>query len=193
MILLHGLLTSVGLTVIAMPAAAQNCPQTGASYVIKGFTGDTRVKASGAAFDAKRGCKWITEDGRELWWEMGQDVVVAAEGQPAKTAAANDQVDNKGASLVPGRVYTCNLPGIGLFTGAYFGIVNASTYRNFDGKTGRYSFDPSTGVLRMTSGPSNGLAYKRMPEGNFRVLDQKGHVTGGNCVHVARLSIDGRW
>jgi hypothetical protein len=193
MIFLHGLLTSVGLTVIAMPASAQNCPPAGASYVIKGFTGDTRVTATGAAFHAKRGCKWNTEDGRELWWKMGQDVVVAAKGQPAKPAAANDQAAGKGASLVPGRVYTCNLPGIGLFTGAYFGIVNASTYRNFDGKTGRYSFDPSTGVLRMTSGSSNGLAYKRMPEGNFRVLDQKGNVTGGNCVHVAKLRIDGRW
>ncbi len=192
MILLHGLFTSVGLTVIAMPAAAQNCPQAGASYVIKGFTGDTRVKASGAGFDAKWGCKWNTEDGRELWWKMGQDVV-AVQGQPAKASGTNDRAGDKGAPLVPGRVYTCNLPGTGLFTGAYFGIVSASTYRNFDGKTGRYSFDPLTGVLRMTSGSSNGLAYKRMPEGNFRVLDQKGNVTGGNCVHVARLSIDGRW
>ncbi len=192
MIFLHGLLTSVGLTVIAMPASAQNCPPAGASYVIKGFTGDTRVTATGTAFHAKWGCKWNTEDGRELWWKMGQDVV-AAKGQPAKPAEANDQSAGKGASLVPGRVYTCNLPGIGLFTGAYFGIVNASTYRNFDGKTGRYSFDASTGVLRMTSGSSNGLAYKRMPEGNFRVLDQKGNVTGGNCVHVAKLRIDGRW
>ena len=192
MIFLHGLLTSVGLTVIAMPASAQNCPPAGASYVIKGFTGDTRVTATGTAFHAKWGCKWNTEDGRELWWKMGQDVV-AAKGQPAKPAEANDQSAGKGASLVPGRVYTCNLPGIGLFTGAYFGIVNASTYRNFDGKTGRYSFDASTGVLRMTSGSSNGLAYKRMPEGNFRVLDQKGNVTGGNCVHVAKLHIDGRW
>lgn len=192
MIFLRGFLTSVGLTAIAMPVLAQNCPQAGTNYVIKGFTGDTRVTATGTAFHAKWGCKWNTEDGRELWWKMGQDVV-AAQGHPAKTAVANPGAGTKNASLVPGRVYTCNLPGIGLFTGAYFGIVNASTYRNFDGKTGRYSFDASSGVLRMTSGSSSGLAYKLMPEGNFRVLDQKGHITGGNCVHVPKLRIDGRW
>ncbi len=49
----------------------------------------------------------------------------------------------------------------------WVGIVNASTYRNFDGKTGRYSFGASSGVLRMTSGSSGGLAYKLMPEGKL--------------------------
>lgn len=98
-----------------------------------------------------------------------------------------------GGALQPGRVYTCTLPGIGLFTGAYFCVVDGSTYRNFDGKTGRYSFDPATGVLRMTSGPSKGMSYRRMSDSNFRVLDEKGALTGGNCVYVSAKRIDGRW
>ncbi|MGB4117881.1 MAG: hypothetical protein WBK51_15180 [Polaromonas sp.] len=97
------------------------------------------------------------------------------------------------SALQSGRVYTCTEPGFGLFTGAYFGIVDGSSYRNFDGKTGRYSFDASTGVLRMTSGSSKGMAYKLMPQGNFRVLGEKDKITGGNCVHATQKRIDGKW
>lgn len=96
-------------------------------------------------------------------------------------------------ALVPGSVYRCTLPGIGLFTGANFGIVDARTYRNFDGKTGNLQFDPATGVLRLTTGPSKGMAYQRQSGGNFRVLDESGKVTGGNCVLNPQLSITGRW
>jgi hypothetical protein len=80
-----------------------------------------------------------------------------------------------------------------MFTGAYFGIVDGSTYQNFDRKRGSYQYEPSTGVLRMTSGPSKGMTYRRMPEGNFRVLDEAGKLTGGNCVHNTSLSLDSRW
>jgi hypothetical protein len=113
---------------------------------------------------------------------------LAVQAQSAPVIAGNT-----GVGLQPGRVYTCTLPGIGLFTGAFFGIVDGTTYRNFDGKTGGYSFDASTGVLRLTSGSSKGMAYKRMPQGNFRVLDEKDGITGGNCVHAAAKRIDGKW
>ena len=80
-----------------------------------------------------------------------------------------------------------------MFTGAYFGIVDGSTYRNFDGQRGGYTYDSGTGVLKLTSGSSKGLAYKRQSEKNFRVLDDKGNITGGNCVWNQKLSITGRW
>ena len=41
-----------------------------------------------------------------------------------------------------------------MFTGAYFGIVDSKTYRNYDGKRGNYSYDAATGTLRLISGPS---------------------------------------
>ncbi len=152
----------------------------------------TQVTATGAAFDPKRGCKWNTEDNRELWWMMGSDVLPAGEAS-VKSAPANAALGSSAGALESGRVYTCTLPGIGMFTGAYFGIVDRNTYRNFDGKTGSYSFDPSTGILRMTSGSSKGLSYKRMSDTNFRVLDDKGAITGGNCSYTSGKRIDGRW
>lgn len=175
-----------------LAAQAQSCPAAGARYVIKGFTGDTQVVATGAPFDNKRGCKWSFDEKGVIWWFMGSDVLPSG-GAAAPAVAATGLASKPGAALQPGRVYTCTLPGIGLFTGAFFGIVDSSTYRNFDRKTGRYSFDASTGVLRLTSGSSKGMAYKLMPQGNFRVLDEKDSITGGNCVHAAAKRIDGNW
>jgi hypothetical protein len=126
-------------------ASAQTCPPAGARYVIKGFTGNTGVTAKGAPADPKGGCQWRTDDGRDLSWKMGSDVV--------PTGAAPSTAPPKGP-LAVGSVYRCTLPGVGLFTGAYFGIVDGRTYQNFDRKRGSYSYDSASGVLRMTSGPS---------------------------------------
>ena len=183
---------ALGSLLIPLAAPAQTCPPAGARYTIKGFTGDTQVTATGTPHHPQWGCKWNTEDNRELWWKMGGDVVPSGKA-PAPVAAAAAKTGSTGTALEHGRVYTCTLPGIGMFTGAYFGIVNGSTYRNFDGKTGRYSFDPATGVLRMTSGSSKGLTYKRMADNYFRVLDDKGNMTGGSCSHATQKRIDGRW
>lgn len=179
---------------LAGHASAQDCPAAGARYTIKGFTGDTGVTATGGKADRTYGCKWQTDDGRELWWKTGADVVPrAAGGQGAAQPVAASPAAAGGAALAAGSVYECTLPGVGMFTGAYFGIVDGSTYRNIDGKQGRYSFDAASGVLRLTSGSSAGLSYRRMPEGTFRVLDAKGALTGGNCVHNRSKKIDGRW
>jgi hypothetical protein len=173
---------------VVTSASAQTCPPAGAAYIIKGFTMETPVTATGEPVDPKWGCKWKTEDNRDLWWKMGEDVIPAKRSPPSPASAGKS-----GEALQPGRVYTCTLPGIGMFTGAYFGIIDSSTYRDFDGKTGRYSFDASTGVLRMTSGSSKGMAYKRMADNYFRVLDDKGNITGGSCSHATGKRIDGRW
>ncbi|GEM_PF-1845607 len=170
----------------ALSASHAACPPAGAEYVIKGFTGDTRVTARGTPPDKRGGCFWRTEDGRDLWWNMGSDV------KPAPPRPAGYSETGKGA-LRPGSVYRCTLPGIGMFTGAYFGIVDGSTYRNFDGKRGSYTFDQRTGMLRLVSGSSKGLSYQRQSEGNFRVLDDRGRITGGNCALNEALSINGRW
>jgi hypothetical protein len=185
-----GIIGWIVLTPLAVQA--QSCPAAGARYVIKGFTGDTQVVAAGAPFDKKKGCKWNFDEKGVIWWFMGADVLPSG-GAGAPAVGAASVASKHDAALQPGRVYTCTLPGIGLFTGAFFGIVDSNTYRNFDRKTGRYSFDASTGVLRMTSGSSKGLAYKLMPQGNFRVLDEKDSITGGNCVHAAAKRIDGNW
>jgi hypothetical protein len=174
---------AIALSLLPSVATAQACPPAGAAYIIKGFTGNMNVTAQGGAAEKGR-CKFLTEWNGDLWWAMGSDVVPAAGGK--KAAAPPAKLEN-------GQVYRCTLPGIGLFHGAYFGIVNGSTYRNFDGKRGSYSYDASTGVLRMTSGPSKGMVYRRESGGNFRVLDEKGNNTGGNCPFASGLKIDGKW
>ena len=187
-------------TLFGQAAQAEDCPAAGARYVIKGFTMETNVTSAGGAVDPKWGCKWLTEDGRELWWDLGEDVVALTAGRPA--AAGGRPMGTKmggtpsaagGDKLAAGSVYTCTLPGVGMFTGAYFGIVDASTYRDFDGRRGQYEFDAGTGILRLTTGSSAGLAYKRQSPGYFRVLDDNGAITGGSCVLNTAKSIDGRW
>ena len=90
-------------------------------------------------------------------------------------------------------VYECTLPGIGIFHGAFFGLVDGKTYRNFDGKRGAYTYDVASKRLTLTSGSSKGMRYVRTSEKTFRVLDEHGRMTGGNCVHNSAKSIDGRW
>jgi hypothetical protein len=126
-------------------------------------------------------------DTRRLRGVLTRTLVVCAWSMASAAPATGS------GALAPGSVYRCTLPGIGLFTGAYFGIVDARTYRNFDGKTGNLQFDPATGVLRLTTGPGKGMAYQRQSGGNFRVLDESGKITGGNCVLNPQLSINGRW
>ena len=186
------LLTASCIAATSLASQAQSCPAAGSRYLIKGFTGDTPVTATGAALDPKWGCKWNTEDNRDLWWKMGADVVPAG-GASSKPASANAASGASAGPLQPGRVYTCTLPGIGMFTGAYFGIVDRNTYRDVNSKRGSYQYDSQSGVLRLISGPGKGLAYKRQTENNFRVLDEAGKITGGNCVWNPSLSIQGRW
>ncbi|MBK8284085.1 MAG: hypothetical protein IPK97_04005 [Ahniella sp.] len=188
-------------TLFGQVAQAEECPAEGARYVIKGFTMETKVTASGEALHPKWGCKWMTEDGRELWWDMGEDVVAVTAGRPASPGGRPKGTKMGGARsaagggdhLAAGSVYTCTLPGVGMFTGAYFGIVDDSTYRDFDGRRGQYEFDVGTGILRLTTGSSAGLAYKRQSPGYFRVLDDNDAITGGSCVLNTEKSIDGRW
>lgn len=179
------------LCALASQAVAASCPVAGQAFIIKGFTGDTAVRATGGEVDPKWGCKFQVEDSdRELWWQLGADVVpVAGKSTQAPAVAASDG----GEAPAPGSVFECTLPGVGQFTGAYFGIVDANTYRDFDARTGQYDYDPRTGVLRLLTGSSKGLRYQRQSPRNFRVLDDKGQITGGNCVLNTAKSIDGRW
>ena len=66
-----------------------------------------------------------------------------------------------------------------------FGLLDATTYANFDGKTGRYTYVPATGLLTMIDGPLAGVKYQRVgaPELNpaFRMLDAAGALTAYSC------------
>ena len=105
------LLTVCCLAITSLSSHAQSCPTAGARFVIKGFTMETPVTATGEPIDKKGSCRWKTEDNRDLWWKMGADVVPAG-GASSKSAPANAAPMASGGPLQPGRVYTCTLPGI---------------------------------------------------------------------------------
>jgi hypothetical protein len=68
---------------------------------------------------------------------------------------------------------------------AMFGLLDARTYSDYDGKTGNYTYDRATGVLTMTTGGLAGTKYRRTgrPEDRpaFRMLDAKGQLTAYMC------------
>jgi hypothetical protein len=52
-----------------------------------------------------------------------------------------------------------------------FGLIDASTYADFDGKHGHYSYDTGTGVLTMTDGSRQGWRYHKVGEWSFTLID----------------------
>lgn len=84
----------------------------------------------------------------------------------------------------PVGVYGCFSP-YGPAAPIKFGLLDARSYANFDGKTGHYSYDLATGLLTMIDGPLAGVKYQRVgaPEHNpsFRMLDANGTVTAYAC------------
>lgn len=93
-------------------------------------------------------------------------------------------------------VYECTNPdlvqaGVALDPVNTISIVNGSTYRNFNGKQGSYSFNEGTGIITLTSGDSAGMKYKKMSDKNIRLLHPDGRVSGVNCVFNAHKNPDG--
>ena len=62
-----------------------------------------------------------------------------------------------------------------------FGLLDATRYSDYDGKTGRYKYEPSTAVLTMTDGSMKNVRYKQVKPGVFRLLSDKGELTQYNC------------
>ena len=55
-----------------------------------------------------------------------------------------------------------------------FGLIDGSTYSDYDGKKGHYTFDATNQVLTMTDGSRKGWRYKRVAATAFRFLDEQG-------------------
>ena len=62
-----------------------------------------------------------------------------------------------------------------------FGLIDAATYSDYDGKRGHYSYDAQTGIITMTDGSRQGWKYKRVDNWAFRMLDQQGKETQYTC------------
>ena len=62
-----------------------------------------------------------------------------------------------------------------------FGLIDASTYSDYDGKKGHYSYSSQEGILTMLDGSRQGWKYKRVDTWSFRMLDPQGRETNYTC------------
>ena len=84
----------------------------------------------------------------------------------------------------PVGVYSC-FGQYGIAPPMTFGLLDAETYADFDGKTGSYVYDSASGVLTLTTGGLAGTKYRRTGKPDdrpaFRMLDAKGQLTAYMC------------
>lgn len=62
-----------------------------------------------------------------------------------------------------------------------FGLLDRTTYSDYDGHRGHYSYDDRSGVLTLLDGSRRGWRYKRTATWAFRMLDQAGKETAFTC------------
>lgn len=54
---------------------------------------------------------------------------------------------------------------------AMFGLIDATTYADYDGNRGHYTYDPAAGVLTMTDGPRQDWRFRRDDQWSFRLIE----------------------
>lgn len=54
---------------------------------------------------------------------------------------------------------------------AMFGLVDGSTYADYDGEQGHFTF--ADGILTMTDGPRQGWRYRKIAGWSFRLIDNR--------------------
>lgn len=52
-----------------------------------------------------------------------------------------------------------------------FGLIDGSTYSDFDGKRGHYTYDAGAGIITMTDGSRQGWRYRKTGEWSFTMID----------------------
>ena len=52
-----------------------------------------------------------------------------------------------------------------------FGLIDRSTYSDYDGHHGQYKYDAAAGVITMTDGSRQGWRYRKSAEWSFSLID----------------------
>lgn len=52
-----------------------------------------------------------------------------------------------------------------------FGLIDGSTYSDYDGKHGHYTYDAAGGVITMTDGSRQGWRYRKVADWSFTLID----------------------
>lgn len=54
-----------------------------------------------------------------------------------------------------------------------FGLIDATTYSDWDGRHGHYIYDPAQGILTMTDGSRQGWRYRKTANWSFTLIDNR--------------------
>lgn len=77
---------------------------------------------------------------------------------------------------------------------AMFGLIDASTYADFDGQRGHYVYDASENVITMTDGPRQGWRYRRKDTWSFTLIDNTSGAEHYTCpLETAKNPQHGPW
>jgi hypothetical protein len=75
-----------------------------------------------------------------------------------------------------------------------FGLVDASTYSDYDGNHGRYSYDAGSGVLTMIDGSRKGWRYHKVGTWSFSLIDNNKGTDIYTCPYeAAKNPAHGPW
>lgn len=189
------LLLTIGFS-LATQAQEKQCLPAGARYIKNNFIQTSELVSLGGTPDPLLGCKWRNaQTGEDVW------VRVMAGMTPADQAKASEAKQAADLSAPPSKgVYLCDAPiNVGGMimgspqTGPMFGLYDERRYRDYDGGTGNYRYDTTKNELQMTTGPLNGMRYRRADTKLFKPLNDKGEEGGTRCLHAPSKSMQGRW
>ena len=102
---------------------------------------------------------------------LSGSVARAADGPPAGVYSCYDVRMGYG---VPGCIRTaigCTGMVITPMPVVMFGLIDGSTYSDYDGHHGHYKYDAETGIVTMIDGTRKGWRYRKSAEWSFRLID----------------------
>ena len=117
----------------------------------------------------------------------GSQTPFTSVGQTASAvAAANPDVLSVG-------VYECNMPPIGTpMMDLQWGILDRSTYSDFEGGRGSYTYDAHSGEIDFTSGSLQGRIRRKDSSGLFHVVEAD-KLTSMTCPYSAKDPTRRHW
>lgn len=178
-------------------AQDQMCPAAGTRFRLNNVMVDEIVVSIGGPVGLT-GCSFRGPNG-DIYWKQPNSPTLTpvGAGNDARTdsQAAQPSQTPIGSTPIPG-VYQCSTPmSIGGMIyaqpepGNTFGIINGTTYRDYNGARGTYAF--SGGTLRMTSGPLRGIRYRAMGNNRFMPIMANGSVAPNlSCALNRNISIN---
>ncbi|MCU1285870.1 MAG: hypothetical protein JWO13_2220 [Acidobacteriales bacterium] len=126
-----------------------------------------------------------TDDGHE--WSFSAPNIVA----PCVRAIGGSSKERAQLPAPALGVYNCNYRGqvVPVFD---FGLIDASTYRDYDGNRGTYRFDSSAKEIVFLTGVRKGSRARQETAKTFQILNKDGSGTGNYCPINPSRNINGK-